>query len=99
MGDCYNTWERLRGSGKRGSWWQPVSDFVGVSDASGLAVISNLPVTVAEFSVEHLKYVLPAITTASGQKRRQAAIGLIAGQTNRISVQLEPRDQAPLSHY
>ncbi len=99
MGDCYNTWDRLRGSGKASSWWQPVPDFVGVTDASGLAVLPNLPVTVKEFSVGHPKYVLPAITTGGGSKRREASITLIAGQTNRTSVQLEPHDQAPLSHY
>jgi len=84
---------------KSSAGWQPVPDFQGTSDSSGLAVIPNLPKNVAEFSVEHARFALPAVVTTGGDKRRQASITLIPGQTNRVSVRLEPRDESPITHY
>jgi hypothetical protein len=78
---------------------RPVADFEGTTDSSGWAVLPNLPADVTEFNVEHPQFVLPAVTTLVGAKRRQATIQLVAGTTNRVSVQLEPRGQSPIRHY
>jgi len=42
---------------------------------------------------------LPAVGTAGMGKRRQASFTLIGGETNRLSIQLEPREQSPIKHY
>ncbi len=78
---------------------QQVADFQGVSDTVGLAVLPNVPADVKELAVEHPHFVLPAVGTTGGGKRRQATFTLIAGQTNRVSVQLEPREKSPITHY
>jgi hypothetical protein len=99
--DCYHIADRLQEGpiSKSMPWWQPVPDFEGTSDSSGLAVIPNLPMNVAEFSLEHSRFALPAVVTTGGEKRRQASVTLIPGQTNRVSVRLEPRDESPIAHY
>jgi hypothetical protein len=99
--DLYNTADMFLskpGAG-RNFWGQSVADFEGTTDNSGWAVLRNLPADVTEFNVEHPQFVLPAVTTPVGAKRRQASIQLVAGITNRVSVQLEPRGQSPISHY
>ena len=99
--DCYNTSDQflakpaIMGTGRS----RPVPDFQGTSDSSGLAIIPNVPADVKEFTVEHPKFALPAISTAGGDKRRQANVTLMPGQTNRVSVRLEPRDQSPIAHF
>jgi hypothetical protein len=100
-GDCYNTADLIRDGppAKPGVWWQPVPDFQGTSDSSGLAIIPNLPVDVKDFSVEHPRFALPAVSFPGGEKRRQAAITLIPGQTNRVAVRLEPGNESPITHY
>ena len=100
MSDCYDTSDRLlSGSGKLFSWGQQVADFQAVSDSAGLAVLPNVPADVNELAVEHPRFVLPAVGTSGTGKRRQASFTLVAGQTNRMAVQLEPREQSPISHY
>jgi hypothetical protein len=100
MNDCFNTADRfLSAPNKNPPPWQSVPDFQGVSDSGGLAVISNLPATVKEFSVEHPRFALPAVGTTGTGKRRQASVTLIPGQTNYVSVQLEPSKQSPITHY
>ena len=98
--DCYNT---SMGSFKPAALsvgrFRSVPDFQGTSDSSGLAVVPNLPADVKEFTVEHPQFALPAIPTAGGDKRRQANVTLLPGQTNRVSVRLEPRDQSPIAHF
>jgi len=100
-GDCYNMADRIREgpAAKLGAWWLKVPDFNATSDASGLAVLRNLPVEVSEFGVEHARFALPAVVTPGGDKRRQAAVTLKAGQTNRVVIRLEPRDKSPIRHY
>ena len=100
-GDCYNMADRIREgpAAKPGAWWRKVPDFNATSDASGLAVLRNLPVEVSEFGVEHARFALPAVVTPGGDKRRQAAVALKAGQTNRVVIRLEPRDKSPIRHY
>ena len=98
-GDCYNSADRLQDERKSSAWWQPVPDFQGTSDSAGLAVIFNLPAEVGAFSVEHPRFALPAVASALGDKRRQATMTLSAGRTNRVAVQLEPRNQSPITHY
>jgi hypothetical protein len=100
MGDCYNTSDRLlMKADKLFAWGQPVLDFQGVSDADGLAVLPNLPPDVTELAVEHKQYELPPVTSPDGRKQRQASFALVAGQINRLSLQLEPRDRSIISHY
>ncbi len=100
MGDCYNTSDWLLSKPDiKTRWRQPVLDFQGVSDSAGVAVLSNLPADVTELGVEHAEFDLPAVGTAASGKRRQASFTLIAGQTNHVSIQLEPRERSKISHY
>jgi hypothetical protein len=70
-----------------------------VSDTSGLAVLPNVPATVNELAAQHPQFILPAVGTAGTGKRRQVSVVLIPGQTNRTSIQLEPREKSPITHY
>jgi hypothetical protein len=100
--DCYNTSDQFLSTTRpeaTGLWRKSVPDFEGISDSAGLAVIPNLPATVTEFGVEHPRFALPAVKIYSGEKRRQMSITLRPGETNHVSVQLEPRDQSPIAHY
>ncbi len=100
-GDCYNTQDAFLAAPAGGiaGWRQPVPDFSGRSDRSGLTVLPNLPVDVGAFSVEHPRFALPAVSTGMGDQRREARVTLVPGQTNRVSVRLEPREQSPIKHY
>jgi hypothetical protein len=100
-GDCYNMSDLMISKpGKEiPSWLRPVPDFVGTSDENGLAVIPNLPADVKEIGVEHPQLALPAVSTGWGDKRREARVTLIAGETNETTVQLEPKDESPIKHY
>jgi hypothetical protein len=99
--DCYNTSDLFlaKPGAKMPSWGEPVPDFMGTTDGSGLAVLPNLPSDVTEFAVEHPEFVLPAVNRPGGDKRREATISLTAGATNRTTVTLEPRDRQPIRHY
>ena len=100
MGDRYNTSDWLLSkTDVKTRWGQPVLDFQGVSDSAGVAVLPNLPADVTELAMEHPDYALPAVGTAATGKRRHASLTLIAGQTNRLSIQLEPRERSRISHY
>ena len=100
MSDCDNTSDRLlMKADKLLAWGHPVMDFQGVSDDDGLAVLPNLPPDVTELAVEHKQDQLPPVTSPDGRKQRQASFALVAGQTNRISLQLEPRERSTISHY
>jgi hypothetical protein len=101
VGDLYNTSDEfLRKDTNRPMLWAvTVKDFEGTSDASGLAVLPNLPPEVGEFSVEHPQFVLPAVATQFGNKRREARVVLTAGITNRASVRLERMGERQISHY
>jgi len=80
-------------------WSVTVKDFEGTSDSSGLAVLPNLPPEVGEFSVEHPRFVLPAMVTPVGDKRREASVVLTAGITNRATVRLEKVGEREIRHY
>ena len=98
--DCYNTADFLIGKESRKNWWErQVSDFAGVSDANGLAVLANLPPEVNQLNVEHPQFALPIVRGPTGQQNREASFTLVAGQTNRISIQLEPKESSAISHY
>jgi len=100
-GDCYNMADQFRDgpSTKLSPWWQRGSSFHATSGISGLAVIHNLPIEVTRFHVEHPRFTLPVIVTTGGDKRREASVTLIRGETNRTSVRLEVRDRSPIAHY
>lgn len=98
--DCYNSADWFSPTRPKSmAWERSVPDFEGTTDSNGLAVLANLPPEVKEFTVQHPKFEMPAILTPNGRKERQAPITLIAGETNHASVQLEPSDQSPISHY
>ena len=101
LSDCYNTLNRYlrQPDAEFTGSSQPVPDFQGKTDSSGLAVIPNLPADVNEFSVEHPRFVLPAVLTAAGDQVRVASVSLVPGQTNRVSVELEPRGRSPIKQY
>jgi hypothetical protein len=75
------------------------SGFFGISDANGVAVLSNVPVRQTSFAVEHKDYVLPKLEIGETAPRRQASMVLEPGAVTRISVVLEPRDKDPQRHY
>jgi hypothetical protein len=62
-------------------------------------MIANLPSETDFFAVDHERFALPAIGTSVGQKRRQSAILLRPGQTNQLTVRLEPIRKSPITHY
>jgi hypothetical protein len=100
MSDCYNTADWLiPKAARRASWSGPVRDYNGVSDAEGIAVLPNVPATVNSLAADHPKFLLPAVGTFGTGKHRQFSITLTPAQTNRVSIQLEPRDQSPIAHY
>ena len=101
LSDCYNSSDGFLSklTTNANGWYRTVPDFEGTSDASGLAVIPNVPANVREFSVGHARFTLPAVASKSSGKHRQASVKLIAGQTNRVSVQLEPKERSPIAHY
>jgi hypothetical protein len=100
MSDCYRTADFLLRKAEAKSWWNnPVPGFQGVSDTNGLAVLENLPSEVDQLAIEHSNFALPIVRESTGQQHRQASFTLVAGKTNRISIQLEPKDSSAISHY
>jgi hypothetical protein len=100
MSDCYNTADwLLPKTGSTFSWRHEVPDYQGVSDADGVAVLPNVPATVNALAADHPKFILPAVGTAGTGKHRQFGMTLTAGQTNYVSIQLEPLEQSPITHY
>lgn len=99
--DCYNTSDSFLSNGATPLVFgmRSVPDFAGASDSSGLAVIPNLPADVKSFGVSHPRFALPAVQTPGLGKHRVASVTLVPGQTNRVSVRLEPSSQSPISHY
>jgi hypothetical protein len=98
--DCYSTAEFITNGPAKPLWWaRQVRSFNATSDVSGLALIANLPAETTTFSVEHPRFVLPAVDTGRGDKRRNATISLHPPQTNRVTVRLEPAGAAPISHF
>ena len=72
---------------------------MATTDLSGFAMIANLPSETDSFAVDHERFALPAVDTSVGQKRRQFAIVLHPGQTNHVTVRLEPIRKSPIAHY
>lgn len=100
MSDCYNMRDRYpKPVEPHGLWIPGARDFQGTSDASGLAVLPNVPVTVNSLIVAHPNFAVQIRTNDSGTKHRQVLFKLEPGATNRISVQLEPRDADAITHY
>ena len=101
--DCYNVADFLFSPAlaerQRRRWLEPHSRFRATTDLSGFAMIRNLPSEADLFSVEHHGYSLPAVETVVGQKRRESPMVLQPGQTNRVTVRLEPIAKSPIAHY
>jgi len=95
--DCYHTADAFRTMPP--NWWlSRVTRYRGTTDAAGLVVVRHLTPEVKIMSVEHPKFVLPAVNAMNGRSR-QAAVTVTPAATNRISVTLEPAGQAPIRHY
>jgi hypothetical protein len=99
--DCHNTADAFASGSSGRRQWQvnSISDFSGESDSNGVAVLPNLPDLVRSFSIEHADFQLPIKDDGSGQKDRNASVKLIPGETNRVTVHLEPRGKSLISHY
>jgi hypothetical protein len=101
--DCYNTADFLRSPALAGEQrkrlQKPFFRFLATTDLSGFAMIRNLPAEADLFTVEHQRYALPATETGFGQKRRESPIALRSGQTNQVTVRLEPVAKSPIAHY
>lgn len=101
--DRYNTADFLRNPDQaetlRKTWLKPPFRFMATTDLSGFALIRNLPREADVFAVEHERFALPAVDTGFGQKRRQSAMALSPGQTNQVTVRLEPAAKSPIAHY
>lgn len=99
--DCYCTADSMVAKpGKPVNWLlHEMSGFNGISDSSGVTVLSNLPADVTVFAVNHAKYVLPAVSNSPFGKRREVSVTLRAGITNQAYSQLELKGAAPIAHY
>jgi hypothetical protein len=99
--DLYNTIDLLRQTheGQGGFSREDPPGFSGISDKTGLAILSNVPVSQTRFTVGHPDYVLPKVQVPGGAPRREASIVLRPGAATEISVNLEPRNKDPLRHY
>ncbi|MBN2590598.1 MAG: hypothetical protein JXA96_12110 [Sedimentisphaerales bacterium] len=99
--DLYKTIDRLKQINENQSSIKldNPTDFFGISDNNGLAVLSNVPVGITSFSVEHDKYVLPKVEIPGSAARREANIILKPGTVTRETVILEPQSKDPQSHY
>lgn len=98
--DCYNMADAFLKAPQPKSWyWQTVADFEGITDSNGVAVLASVPATTSEFTVQHPQFDLPAVAAPMGDKRREATLNLIAGQTNHVTVRLEPHGKAPIRHF
>ena len=98
--DCYNYADNfLKPTRSQVLGWQTVADFQGETGSNGVAVLANLPATTSEFAVQHPQFDLPAVADSVGGKRRQASLSLVAGQTNHVTVRLEPHGHAPIKHF
>jgi hypothetical protein len=100
MNDCYNTADWLAPKpGSTPRWQHEVWDYQGVSDATGVAVLPNVPATVKTLAVDHPRFSLPAVGTTGSGKHRQLSFVLTPGKTNQVSIQLERSEQSPITHY
>ena len=98
--DCYRTADRLLAEPKEKSWWTfNVPGLSGTTDAAGLVFLYNLPAEVKAISVTHPRFVVPAVGNTSMGKQREASVTITPGQTNHLTVTLEPKEQSPISHY
>ncbi len=100
MSDCVKTADILRQPSnlKTGSeQYEPKFD--ALTDANGLAVLSNLPALAHDIYAEHEQYVLPVVDRGGGLKHRLASSTLSPGQTNRITLKMERKGKAPMAHY
>ena len=96
-GDLYKTIDRLKQ--QYNIELDTPTGFFGISDSNGLAVLSNVPVGITNFAVEHEKYVLPKVETPGSAIRRQANVILTPGTVTRKTVILELQSKDPQSHY
>ena len=98
--DLHNTLESLSAPASDHGWHLvPVPDFEGTTDEQGDAVVPNLPTTTDRLGVQHPQFDLPATGTPATGMNREARISLVAGASNRITLHLEPKGSAPVTHY
>lgn len=103
--DLYNTIDKLQrphGYQDTLSRKKEPSGFFAISDKTGLAKLSNVPIWMRHFSVDHPNYVLPKADvpgSAFAAPRRQATVALQPGAVTKTTVTLEPRNKDPQRHY
>jgi hypothetical protein len=99
--DLYNTIDHLQRTNNRqdGLKQDTPPGFFGLSDKTGLAILSNVPANQTLFAVDHPDYVLPKVAVRGGAPRRHASINLQPGAVTETSVTLEPRNKDPQRHY
>lgn len=99
--DCYNTTDWLLGRDYVRSWYtRSPKDFQATSDATGLAILSNLPPTTEALDVQDDHFALPVTTNGwAGSKTRAVKLKLTTEQTNYLSLGLVPKEQSVISHY
>jgi len=105
--DLYNTAQSLLSgpvAWREFTLFQSLLDFEGTTDSTGLAILPNLPTDVTWFGVDHPHFVLPVVTNFISSNVREIhpvtpQIQLLAGTTNRMSVQLVPRGPSPFRHH
>jgi hypothetical protein len=74
--------------------------FTAKTDASGLAIIPNLPIEANSIYADHQQWIMPLASTGfAGQQRREQPITLSPGQTNYVTTKLEPRNRSVISQY
>ena len=64
-----------------------------------LAILTGLPDDVKELTVQDEKFQLPVVGPSTGRKIREAQFKLVVGQTNHLSLKLEPKNRSFISHY
>ena len=100
--DLINTIDRLKQpyENQDGVFREIPAGFFGISDKSGVAILSNVPAHHTSFAVEHPDYVLPKTGgTAGFAPNRDAGIILQPGAVTETTVILEPRNMDPQRNY
>lgn len=105
-GDLYNTFDRLQQPQDYRNMYslEEPNGFWGLSDKSGKATLSNVPVWIQNVGVAHPDYVLPKIMPTGSvppglAPRREATVVLQPGVLTETVVHLEPINKDPQRHY
>jgi hypothetical protein len=87
--DLYDVGEWMRGVSKPRDPRKDFHDFDGTTDARGVAVLPNLPLSVRNMDVSHTDFQIPAKKGAD-RDVRSASVALRANVTNHVKIVVEP---------